>query len=73
MKAQLNKQKNCWEIKKGRTVLEIYNGTDRPWTPVKIKYEDTFYTSKKGLIDTLKAFEVAYSEEQVLAVLLDLV
>ena len=72
MKAKYNKQKNCYEINKGSINIEIYNGTDIPKRPVKIKYENALYDSKLGLIDSLKAFEKAYSEEQVLEIIFEI-
>ena len=73
MKAVRNKDGN-YTITKGKTSFEIINGTDRyPYLPTRIKYEDTIYPLKKGLIDTINAFKECYSEEQVLETLLELI
>jgi len=61
-----------YRIEKGKTVIDILPGRDRPYVPVRIKFEGQFYPLKVGLIKTIKAFEDCYSEEQVLEVLIKL-
>lgn len=62
-----------FSVDKGNTRIIILPGIDRPYTPVRIIFDDTLYPCKKGLIDTVKAFETAESEEQVLEVLFSLI
>lgn len=61
-----------YQIKKGKTVIDIIPGCDRPYVPVKIKFEEQFYPLKVSLIKAIKAFEDCYSEEQVLEILIKL-
>lgn len=58
----------------GSTTLEIFPGIDRtiPPTPVKIKFDGTFYNSKQGLINTVHAFDYDKTEDQLLQTLLEL-
>lgn len=73
MKAIKNKDGN-YSITKGKITFEIISGTDRyPYLPTRIKYEDTIYPLKIGLIDTINVFKECYSEEQVLEKLLELI
>ena len=73
MKAKCIKEEGCWRIEKGKIVIDIFSGTDRyPILPTRIRYENTFYPLKIGLIAAVKAFENCYSEEQVLEKLLEL-
>lgn len=59
-------------VEKGKTKVTFYNGTDRyPILPVRIVYEGTIYPIHKyNFIRLYKAFEDAYSEEQVLEVIM---
>ena len=67
MKAIKDNKRNCWRIEKGKTVINVFPGQDRPFIPVKIEFEGVFYEIYKyGLIEIIKGFESAYSEEQVL-------
>lgn len=61
-----------YKIEKGKTVIDIIPGRDRPYVPVKIKFEGQFYPLKVGLIKVIKEFENCYSEEQVLETLIKL-
>lgn len=62
-----------WCIEKGKIIFHIIPGTDRGVRlPVRIKYENTFYPLKIGLIEAVKAFDSCYSEEQVLEKLIEL-
>lgn len=73
MKAIYVKGDGCWRIEKGKTIIDIFSGTDRyPILPTRIRYENTIYPLKIGLIAAVKAFEDCYSEEQVLEKLLEL-
>jgi 1-acyl-sn-glycerol-3-phosphate acyltransferase len=63
-----------FRITKGKTTFVIMPGTDRyPVLPVRIKYENTIYPLKIGLIKAVNAFKECYSEEQVLEKLLELI
>ena len=67
MKAIKDIKRNYWRIEKGKNIIEIFPGQDRPFEPVKIVFEgQTYKIYKYGLIDIIKGFESAYSEEQVL-------
>lgn len=67
MKAIKDNKKNCWRIEKGKTVIEIFPGQDRPYQPVQIEHEGiTYKIYKYNLIEIIKGFEATYSEEQVL-------
>lgn len=67
MKATKDNKRNCWRIEKGKIVIDIFPGQDRPYVPVKIGYDGQIYEIYKyGLIEIIKGFESAYSEEQVL-------
>lgn len=59
-------------VENGKTKVTFYNGTDRyPFLPVRIIYEGTTYPVRKyNLIQLYKAFENAYSEEQILEVVM---
>lgn len=72
MKPTLNHD-GTWNVDKGNTHIIILPGIDRPYTPVRIEFENVYYPCKKGLIDTVKAFETAETEEQVLEVLFSLI
>lgn len=73
MKAICVKGEGCWRIEKGKTIIDIFSGTNRyPILPTRIRYENTFYPLKIGLIAAVRAFEDCYSEEQVLERLLEL-
>lgn len=76
MKVVYNIEKQVYEVKKGKINIEIIPGQDRPWRPVKIKYENCIYDVKheyNSLIKISNAFGDTYSEEQVLEVLMDIV
>ena len=62
-----------WVIEKGKTKVTIYNATDRyPFLPLRLVYEGTAYKVRKYTLLTLMAkFKNAYSEEQVLEVIMD--
>jgi hypothetical protein len=67
MKAKKDNKRNCWIIEKGKTVINIFPGQDRPFIPIKIEFEGKLYEIYKyGLIEIIKGFESTYSEEQVL-------
>lgn len=71
MKAQRTKE-GSYKISKGILEFEIFPGKDRPYLPVKIKYDGIFYKVKQSLTETLKSFEECYSEEQVFNKLIEL-
>ena len=60
-------------VEKGKTKVAFYNGTDRyPVLPVRIIYDGVTYPVRKyNIIELYKRFETAYSEEQVLEVVMD--
>lgn len=61
-------------VKKGKTEVKFFGGTDRGISvlPVRIVYEGVTYPVRKyNLIKLYRAFEAAYSEEQVLEVIMD--
>ena len=68
MKAIKDNKRNCWRIEKGKTVVEIFPGQDRPYPqPVRIEHEGiTYKIYKYDLIEIIKGFDATYSEEQVL-------
>lgn len=72
MKPVRNKD-GSFSVDKGSIHVRIIPGQDRPPKPVMIEHDGDLYYCKKGLIETVKAFESAYSEEQVLEVLVNLV
>ena len=61
-----------YKIEKGKTILYIIPGLDRPYRPVQIDFENKRYNSRYGLIDTLNMFKNCYSEEQVIETLINL-
>lgn len=67
MKAIKDNKRNCWTVEKGKIIINIFPGCDRPKTPVRIEFEGQIYEIYKySLIDIVKGFEETYSEEQVL-------
>lgn len=59
-----------YKIKKGKTIINIIPGRDRPYRPTQIDFENQKYDSRYGLIDTINMFKDCYSEEQILEALI---